>query len=65
VILGGGSAGGEKEFSAQWQASEVPLLRDLPAHYINPDHIQRQTPRIAEGARAVCAALEGVRRNRR
>ena len=65
VILGGGSAGGEKEFSAQWQASEVPLLRDLPAHYINPDHIQRQTPRIAEGARAVCAALEQVRKNRK
>jgi hypothetical protein len=43
----------------------VPSLRKLPAHYINPDHIQRQTPRIVEGAKAVCAALEGVRRSRR
>jgi iron complex transport system substrate-binding protein len=64
VILGGGSAGGEKEFAAQWRASIVSLLRDLPAHYINPDHIQRQTPRIVEGAKAVCAALEQVRMNR-
>jgi iron complex transport system substrate-binding protein len=65
VILGGGSAGGEKDFAAQWRASEVPLLRDLPAHYINPDLIQRQTPRIVEGAKAVCGALEQVRKNRK
>jgi iron complex transport system substrate-binding protein len=65
VILGGGSAGGEKEFSGWWRASAVPALRELPARYINPDLIQRQTPRIVEGARAVCSALEDVRRNRR
>ena len=65
VILGGGSAGGEKEFAAQWRESAVESLRRLPAHYINPDHIQRQTPRIAEGARAVCAALEQVRTSRK
>jgi iron complex transport system substrate-binding protein len=64
MILGGGSAGGEKEFAAQWRASSVPPLRELPAHYINPDHIQRQTPRMVEGAKAVCAALDEVRRNR-
>ena len=65
VILGGGSAGGEKEFSGWWRASAVPALRELPAFYIDPDLIQRQTPRIVEGARAVCSALEDVRRNRR
>jgi len=64
VILGGGSAGGEKEFVAQWRASSVPPLRALPVHHINPDHIQRQSPRIVEGAKAVCAALEQVRTNR-
>jgi iron complex transport system substrate-binding protein len=64
VILGGGSAGGEKEFAAQWRASGVPSLRELPAHYINPDHIQRQTPRMVEGAKAVCSALEQVRISR-
>ena len=64
AILGGGSAEGEKEFNAQWRAHAVPPLRGLPAHYINPDLIQRQTPRIVEGARAVCSALEQVRKNR-
>jgi iron complex transport system substrate-binding protein len=65
VILGGASAGGEQAFGAQWRASSVPLLRELPAYYVNPDTIQRQTPRIVEGAKAVCSALEEVRRRRR
>jgi len=65
VVLGGGSAGGEQEFTTQWRDSALELLRSLPAYYVNPDHIQRQTPRIVEGARAVCAALEQVRSRRR
>jgi iron complex transport system substrate-binding protein len=65
VILGGGSAGGEKEFVARWRKSGIEPLRKLPAHYINPDHIQRHTPRIVQGAKAVCAALEQVRTNRK
>jgi len=65
VILGGASAGGEKEFARRWRASSVPPLSGLPAYYVNPDVIQRQTPRIVEGARAVCAALEEVRRSGR
>jgi iron complex transport system substrate-binding protein len=62
VILGGASAGGEKGFAEQWRATAVPLLRDLPAHYIDPDLIQRPTPRIVEGAKSVCAALEHARK---
>ena len=61
VILGGGSAGGEKEFVADWQASAVEALRDLPRFYVDPDEIQRQTPRIVGGARAICEALEKIR----
>ncbi len=64
VILGGGSAGDGTEFAAQWQASAVKALRELPAFYVNPDTIQRQTPRIVEGVRAICEHLESVRRNR-
>lgn len=60
VILGGGSAGGEKAFAAARDALPPPL-RDLPAFYIDPDAIQQATPRIVEGVRAVCAALEQVR----
>lgn len=65
AVLGGGSAGGEQEFALRWRETAVEPLRGLPAFYINPDHIQRQTPRIVEGAKAVCSALEEVRRNRR
>ena len=65
VILGGASAGGEKGFIEQWRAAAVPPLRDLPAHYIDPDLIQRPTPRIAAGVKAVCSALEEARRGRR
>jgi len=65
VILGGGSVGGEAKFAAHWREAAVQPLRELPAHYVNPDLIQRQTPRIVEGARAVCAALEKVRSSRR
>lgn len=64
VVLGGASAGGERAFAAQWREALAPL-RELPALYVDPDVIQRQTPRILEGARAVCAALDEVRRNRR
>ena len=64
VVLGGGSTGGEQEFAAQWRASALGPLSALPAYYIDPDVIQRQTPRILEGARAVCAALEQVRISR-
>jgi iron complex transport system substrate-binding protein len=65
AIMGGASAGGEQAFIARWRETAVEPLRGLPAYYIDPDHIQRQTPRIAAGAKAVCAALEEVRRGRR
>jgi iron complex transport system substrate-binding protein len=63
VILGGGSAVVREEFAAQWQASPVAALREVPVFYIDPDTIQRQTPRIVAGAKAVCEALEKVRIN--
>jgi iron complex transport system substrate-binding protein len=64
VVLGGGSAGGEQEFAVRWRETAVEPLRRLPVFHINPDYIQRQTPRIVEGARAVCSALEEVRWSR-
>ncbi len=65
VILGGGSAGGEQALVSQWRESAVNPLRKLPVFYIDPDLIQRQTPRIVEGAKEVCAALDKVRSRRR
>jgi iron complex transport system substrate-binding protein len=61
VVLGGGSAGSEELFLAQWRTVPSPQLRALPAFYIAADSIQRQTPRIADGAAAVCRHLDGVR----
>jgi iron complex transport system substrate-binding protein len=65
VILGGSSAGGENEFAARWGAVAVPQLRSMPAFYVAPDLIQRQTPRIAEGAAIMCGHLDRVRNARR
>lgn len=63
VILGGGSAAAAEEFAAQWRTFPIPALRELPVFYVDPDTIQRQTPRIVEGAKAICEALEKVRIN--
>jgi iron complex transport system substrate-binding protein len=65
AVLGGARAGSEADFRREWREAPVAALRSLPAFYVDPDLIQRQTPRILEGARTVCAALEQVRRNRR
>ncbi len=64
VILGGGSAAAAEEFAVQWRAAPVAALRKVPVFYVDPDTIQRATPRIVEGARAICGHLESVRSNR-
>ena len=65
AVLGGGSAGGKEVFLRDWRASAPAPLNALPAFYVDPDLIQRQSPRILEGAKAVCSALDQVRMNRR
>lgn len=64
VVLGGSSAGGAEEFMAQWRALAVEKLRATPVFYVAPDSIQRQTPRIVEGATAICEHLDQVRMRR-
>ena len=62
VVLGGSSAVGAGEFAAQWRRYEgFVKLRSVKALFVNPDWIQRQTPRVLEGARTVCEHLEQVR----
>jgi len=63
AIIGGARSGGDADFRREWRQAPVAVLRSLPAFYVDPDLIQRQTPRILEGARIVCAALETVRTN--
>jgi iron complex transport system substrate-binding protein len=61
VVLGGSSAASPDALAAAWKRAPVARLRELPVRFVPPDLIQRQTPRIAEGARAVCEHLETVR----
>lgn len=62
VILGGSSAVRPQQFAAEWQDTRVAALRELPVRYVPPDLIQRQSPRIVQGARAVCEHLEEIRK---
>ena len=65
VVLGGSSETTAEEFAEQWRRSErYTLLRKVRALYVDPDRIQRQTPRVLEGAKAVCEHLEKVRSGR-
>lgn len=61
AVLGGARSGSEADFRREWSQAPLAALRSLPVFYVDPDVIQRQTPRILEGARTVCAALESVR----
>jgi len=61
VILGGSSAMRPEDLAAQWRAAPISALRELPALYVPADLIQRQTPRVIQGARVVCQHLETVR----
>jgi iron complex transport system substrate-binding protein len=62
VVLGGSSATTPDEFAAPWVRNQAYAgLRQVRAMYVDPDYIQRQTPRILQGAQAVCEHLEAVR----
>jgi iron complex transport system substrate-binding protein len=64
VVLGGSDPAGGDAYAAEWRASAPGPLRELPAFFVNPDLIQRPTPRIVEGAKVVCSALDQVRNGR-
>ena len=66
VVLGGSSATTPGEFIGQWRRYESFVkLRNVKAMFVDADRIQRQTPRILEGAQTVCEHLEHVRSNRK
>ena len=66
VVLGGSSATAPDAFAAQWRRYEgFAKLRNVKAMFVDPDYIQRQTPRILAGAQTVCEHLEQIRSNRR
>ncbi|MBI4203711.1 MAG: cobalamin-binding protein [Betaproteobacteria bacterium] len=65
AIIGGGSAVAAQEFVAQWRRYDVAGLKGVAFIHVAPDEIQRATPRVVEGAKAICEALEKLRANRR
>ncbi len=66
VIVGGGSAFSADDFRRTWQRhpSLLAVKRDA-IFYVNPDWIQRATPRILLGAKAICDGLDNVRKHMR
>jgi iron complex transport system substrate-binding protein len=62
VAMGGSSATTPEEFAAQWRSyGGFARLRNVRAMFVDPDWIQRQTPRILQGAQVVCRHLDAVR----
>jgi iron complex transport system substrate-binding protein len=65
VILGGSSGAQPEDLARGWARAPVAALRAIPVRFIDPDLIQRQSPRLAQGARAVCEALDALREQRK
>ena len=64
AIIGGGSAVSEADFRRVWQPHRnVDAVRRQMIFYLNPDWIQRATPRILFGAKVICDGLEKARRS--
>jgi iron complex transport system substrate-binding protein len=62
VVVGVGSAATPAEFRAAWAAH--PTLSAVKAGrlvFVDPDRLQRPTPRTPEGIAQLCAALDAVR----
>jgi iron complex transport system substrate-binding protein len=62
LVLGGSSAMEEGDFAAEWRRARAAALRALPVRYVPPDLIQRQSPRLGEGARRICELIDEIRR---
>jgi iron complex transport system substrate-binding protein len=66
AVIGGSSATTPDEFAAQWRRYEnFARLRNVPVMFVDPDFIQRQTPRILQGAETICRRLDEVRSARK
>jgi len=62
VILGGSELDSRQGFIESWQHTELASMRRVPVYYVPPELVQRQTPRVLEGAALICRELEEARR---
>ena len=61
IVLGGGSSDGEMDFVPRWRREAITALRGTPICYVDPNRIQRQSPRILDGIAAICAHIYSAR----
>lgn len=61
VVIGGGSAQDAAALRTRWRAMPLPALRELPAYFVEPDIVQRASPRVVKGVQALCGILDTAR----
>jgi len=62
VIIASGSASSEDHGLGQWARWPVlRAVRNKQLYFVEPDNIQRSTPRLLQGAKEICQALEAAR----
>ncbi len=62
AIIGGGSAATVADFRGMWKKHpSLDAVKRGNIFYVNPDWIQRATPRILLGAKVICEGLEQAR----
>jgi len=62
IIIAGGKPGERARQLDSWQAwTQVSAVKNRQLYLIDPDLIQRQGPRILEGARIMCRQIEKAR----
>lgn len=62
VIIVGGLQPVHRQWLQQWQRwPRIPAVRDERLYTINPDHLQRHTLRILQGAETLCRHLQAAR----
>lgn len=65
VIIASGSASSEDHGLGQWARwPSLRAVRNKQLYFVEPDTIQRSTPRILQGANEVCRVLENARGSR-
>ena len=65
VIIASGSASSEDHGLGQWARwPTLRAVRNKQLYFVEPDYIQRSTPRLLAGAKEICKALEAARGSR-
>lgn len=65
VIIASGSASSEDHGLGQWARwQSLRAVRNKQLYFVEPDTIQRSTPRILQGASEICRVLENARGSR-